>query len=242
VKGVFLAFFLVAALKANAGTVLQRSDGAVLSIDGHSYRLDFPESKEPRAYDAIVSTDGGKRAICLNQGSRTWFEREKLSTGATSMRFDSPLDAKVEKKHVEWHDEPAEPIAGHKVIQRVLSINYTLVHDMGGTRFRSTVKAIILLTAATDVPLVQQADIRTSFPEIDSQLLPVLSTLPGLLLAQSVTVTETYEGGKPVTDVESWTTNSMIEKPLPASLFVVPQGFVHQLPQIGAPGRQAPNQ
>ncbi|HVT01825.1 MAG TPA: hypothetical protein VHL58_00445 [Thermoanaerobaculia bacterium] len=240
-KIAFFAFFMVAAITADGGTVLKRSNGAILSIDGHSYRLDLPESKEPRAHDAIVSSDGDKTATYLNQGNRTWFQRGSDSVGATSLRFGIPLLAKVEKHHVEWHDEPAEPIAGHPATKRVLRINYSLIHDMSGTLIRSKVSAIILLTATADLPPVVQPDIRTRFPEIDRELSAALSSMAGLLVAQALTVTQTYDGGKPFTDVQSWTTDSIVEKPLPASMFKVPQGFVHQLPQVGTMEMQHAN-
>jgi hypothetical protein len=241
-KAAFFVLLMAAAMAANGGMALKRSDGEVLSIDGKAYRLDYPESKEPRACDAVISSDGDKTALYLNYENRTWFERGQDPGCEEAMRrFGMDLRAKVEKPHLESHDEPADPIAGHPVVKRVVRITYSVVRAQNGSQIRSNVGATIILTAASDIAAVRKPDVHTGFPEIDRQLADTFSSLPGLVLAQTVSATEVYEGGKPFSEVRSWTTTSIEEKSHPQTLFKVPQGFVHQLPQYGGVVKQLAN-
>ena len=58
-KAAFFVLLTAAAMAANGGMSLKRSDGQVLSIDGNAYRLDFTQSSFTRR-DARMRTTGDR--------------------------------------------------------------------------------------------------------------------------------------------------------------------------------------
>lgn len=212
--------------------------GMTLYVSGDAYRLESPPSAAVRASDTAISRDRDKTALLLNHQNDTWYER--TGKPATS-RFFSPAPfgkPDVRDVKVTASEEPSdESIAGHPSKKHVIRLSYTVVLDYSGTTVRVMIGSTAIVNTATDLPpLPRYEGIVTSFPEIDAKIAGIYASFGGMVLKQVISVSQQYEGGPARHEVVDYEVERIETKADDATLFEVPQGFVHQFPQLGMPG------
>jgi hypothetical protein len=230
-KSVIAAALLIAS-SARAGLVVTRDDGVRISIEGNAFRIDRPAPSDgPIFCDSVVSRDGDKNAVCLNSSLRAWFESPH-SDAMDSRRFGIALRAKVPKPpKIEVRDEI---IAGHATDKHVVRVSYQLVEE----DVRQSIGVTILVWTARDLPPApMRSGVTTSFSAVDEPIAAIFDSFKGMVLKQTLSATDIYEGGKPFTDTKSWTATSIETKSIPESAFEVPKSYSHELPRIVAPGK-----
>lgn len=217
--------------------ILRRSNGVEVSIEGNAYRLDLPATSEPRPFDSVVSRDADATATYINYNNRTWFERlAGIETQAAPGPFG--YTATIEKEPVvEMSDAPGGEIAGHPTRKYTVRVRFDVVQSFRQNKVRLNIDATIVVWSAPDLAHVITPSLETKFPEADHALAAALAKRPGLPLREMTSVTRTYEGGKPFTKTEEWTTTAILPKTIAEERFEVPKGFVHQLPQYSAPSK-----
>jgi hypothetical protein len=234
-KSVVAAVLLIAS-NASAGLVVTRERGVRIHIEGNAFRIDRPAPSDgPILCDSVVSRDGDRNAVCLNSQLHTWFE-SPYPDMIGSRRLGLAIRAKVRKPpKIEASDGTSdEVIAGHATDRHVIRVSYQLVEG----DVRQTIGATILVWTARDLPPApMKSGVLTNFPEVDEPLAALFDSFKGMVLKESLSATDTYEGGKPFTETVSWTTTSIETKSIPAIAFEVPKNYRHEQPQIGVPGK-----
>jgi hypothetical protein len=235
-RKIVVAVALLIASSARAGLVVTRDDGVRISIEGNAFRIDRPAPSDgPIFCDSVVSRDGDKNAACLNSSLHTWFESPH-SDAMDSRRFGIALRAKVPKPpKIEVRDETSdEIIAGHATDKHVVRVSYQLVEE----DVRQSIGVTILVWTARDLPSApMRSGVTTSFSAVDEPIAAIFDSFKGMVLKQTLSATDIYEGGKPFTDTKSWTATSIETKSIPESAFEVPKSYRHELPRIVAPGK-----
>jgi hypothetical protein len=218
--------------------ILLRSNGAQVSIEGNAYRLDLPPNTEPRPFDAVVSHNGDTTATCINFGNRTWFERSGTPGPTPTGLGSSPYTFTLERDPlIEESDEPGGEIAGHLTRKHTVRVRFNVIQAFRQSKVRLSVDAAIAIWSAPDLARVITPSLQTNFAVADSALATALAKVPGLPLREMTSVTRSYEGGKPFTTSQEWTTTAILTKTIAEATFQVPKGFVHQFPQYSAPSR-----
>lgn len=218
--------------------ILRRSNGVQVTIEGNAYRLDLPPTMEPRPFDVVVSQDADTTATCINFGNRTWFERSGTLGPTPTSPGSSPYTFTLEKDPlVEESDEPGGEIAGHLTRKHTVRVRFNVIQAFRQSKVRLNVDATIAVWSASDLARVITPSLQTNFAVADRALATALAKVPGLTLREMTSITRSYEGGKPFTTSQEWTTTAILTKTIAEATFQVPKGFVHQIPQYSAPSR-----
>jgi hypothetical protein len=208
-------FFIasLSAVFAEGGMVLRRNNGVQVAIEGNAYRLELPPATEPRPFDVVVSQDADTTATCINVSNRTWFERRETPGATQTSPGSSPFTFTLEKDPlVEESDEPGGEIAGHLTRKHSVRVRFSVMQTFRQSKLRLSVDATIVVWSAPDLARVMTPSLQTTFPAADSALAAALARVPGLPLGEMTSVTRTYEGGKPFTTTQEWTTTSILAK------------------------------
>ncbi len=229
------------ALSAHAGLLITRDDGVRLSIDGDKVRVDKPKPKDsPVMCNAVISRDGGKTSTCLNTELWTWYESDARDEMLASRRFGAATrHPAVTKVKIDSSDEPnAETIAGHATEKHTIHVSYDLRETIGGVDAKQNITSTLVVWTAPDVPPSPLTrGMHTNFKDVDARLASIFASFKGMVVKESMTVTQRYEGGQPFTDTSNWTTTSIESKKFSPSIFEVPKDYRHELPQWGVPGK-----
>ncbi len=209
-------------------------------VDGQRYRMELGGSSEPRTHDVVISTDADRTATMLNLAERTWFKRDEFGNGSTSrvLRLPAAGDQKLSKLKFETHDKPSDVMfEGHRTEKHVMRISYVLRTRVLGASLTGTVTITAMFISAPDLPQAPyRINFKSGFPEVDDAVLKFVSSIPSLLVDQTISITQLLERARPRPETTRTTIEDYRTDKLPAGAFEIPAGFRHQLPRIAAPG------
>ena len=173
-------------------------------IDGQRYRMELDASASARTHDIVISVDGDRTATMLNLGQQTWFRREEVPVSMTSrlLRLPGVANEKMSKLTFNTHDEVSDvPFADRRTEKRVMRVSYAVTGDLYGAPLRGNISITGMFVTAPELP---QAPHRTEFksgiPQVDEAVNKFIASLPGLLVDQTLAITQVIEGARPRTE------------------------------------------
>jgi hypothetical protein len=236
-------------VERQGGLRTSAGQGRIL-VEGRSYRVEIDPNPEDerRAYDVLVSRDGGGTETALDLGRRTYYtpkEGSKVSDVLFVLFSASgQLDRAAKNVQLETGDSPEpETVAGVAAHRHEIKLSYEIEVKFPGETVKGTVhmEARYWMTGTTGsapvlLPRMVRPDLRTSFPEIDARLAEALAKLPGLPVKQEVVIrTEVVQGASQ----ESHTLITLKSRGKTAaqpSRFAIPAGFKFKEPVFSGPG------
>jgi hypothetical protein len=201
--------------------------------DGAKLRADFEEREGVvHLYDSMLSDDGGKTWIAVNDQLQTWYRADFPPFIARSRNFTA-MDLTPSAKKIQWSvKRGAESSRGE--------LSYALEDNIGGTIVRSKVHATVEIwpmEGKTAASWPAAVPFETRIAAVDEQIARSPELLGGFPRKIVVTATRQYEGGAPTTDTSTMTVDEVRELPsVDAKRFVRPANYREQPPVVGAPG------
>jgi len=204
-------------------------------VDGQRYRIELEPTTPPRTHDIVISIDGDRTATMLNLGLQTWFRREELQSALTSkfLRLPGVTNEKLGKLTFDTHDEASDiPFAERRTEKRVMRVTYELSADLYGAPLRGTISITGMFVTAPELPQApHRLNFKSGFPAVDDAVMKFVSSLPGLLVDQTIAITLVIAGARPRTEAIRTVIENYESGELPVAAFEIPQGLQHQTPK-----------
>ena len=211
------------------------STGSKVWVDGQRYRMELDPSATPRTHDVVISLDGDRTATLLNLGQQTWFRREEVQSPWSSrlLRLPGVANEKMSKLTFNTHDEVSEALfAGLRTEKRVMRVTYGVTGDLYGAPLRGNVSVTGMFITAPELPQApHRLDFRSGFPEVDDAIRKFVAALPGLLVDQTLAITQVIEGARPRTETVRTVIENYETAEPPVAAFDIPAGLQHQPPR-----------
>jgi hypothetical protein len=210
--------------------------------DGSAYRAqaEAPEglSDFQRQYPIVISTDGGMTRRHLRPEDKTWYEEPGRATRGSIAIGANPS---VHESTVTLIEESStDGITARGTRQFVLKASCVIQSEIGSEKVRlhKSVTALLLVTNIACAPKVAEQLERLTFgiPDIDDQIRSKMASIDGLIVHETISRTERYDGGPPRTSI----INAEVVNPrcldVNPALFAVPKDYRRQEPVVGGPG------
>jgi hypothetical protein len=227
-------------------------------VEGRSYRLEIdPNPKDDlRAYDVLISRDGGGTETALDLGRRTYYTPKHNDLAASDSLFvlfggSTPKERSAKNVHLETTDSPeTETLGGVTAHRHEIKLSYDIEIKYPSEIVKGTVhmEARYWMTGMTGttgsapvlLPRMVRPDLRTSFPEIDARLAEALAQLPGLPVKQEIVINSDVAQGVSQESHTLITLKSRSKTATQPSRFAVPAGFKFKEPVFSGPGLSKP--
>jgi len=211
--------------------------------EGSAYRVETEISDSlsefQRQYPIVISTDAGRTRRYLRPEDKTWFEessqtvRGSIAIGANP-RVQEPKVALIE-------ESSDEVIGGRPTRQFVLKASCIVESDIDTEEIRlhkSVTALLVVANIGCEPEVAEQLErLMLGIREVDEGIRSKLSSIEGLIVHETISRTERYEGGLPRTFI----INIEVVNPhcvdLNRALFAVPKDYRRQDPIKGAPGQ-----
>lgn len=210
--------------------------------EGSAYRVQAHDpdslSEFQRQYPIIISTDGGETRRYLRPEDKTWFEKPRRATQGLIAVGANPI---IQEPTVTLIEESAADVIDKRPARQfVLKASCVVESEIGSEKVRlhKSVTALLLVTNLGCAPKVgEQLDgVMLGVPDLDDQIWLKMKSIDGLIVRETISHTERYDGGQPRTTIS----NAEVVNPrcvdVSPSLFAVPKGYRHQEPIVAAPG------
>jgi hypothetical protein len=219
-------------------------------VEGRSYRVEIDPNPEDerRAYDVLISRDGGETETALDLGRRTYYT-PKEGSKVSDVLFvlfsaSSKLDRAAKNVQLETGDSPEpETVAGVAAHRHEIKLSYDIEIKFPSETVKGTVhtEARYWMTGTTGsapvlLPRMVRPHLRTSFPEIDARLAEALAKLPGLPVKQEIVIHSDVIQGASQESHTLITLKSRGKTATQPSRFAVPAGFKFKEPVFTGPG------
>lgn len=218
----------------SSGSYTARRSGRLIS-DGNRWRLDYDDSSEVRAHDAVIGGSADRR-IAVNHSNKTWYYLEPTAPTIylpTVFDFYRGNPSKASKFRFDASQTGRQEI----------SFQYDTLSQVGTESLRGEV-SVRITHAASDFHvengIVQLLYVpRTGIAEIDVKLRDALTRVEGNVGSSEITITRRFRGGAPMTQVIRVRILEAKESTLKPDDFKIPDGYEYQPPVIGIPGGQS---
>lgn len=221
------------------GTYTAERLGRIL-VDGTRWRIDYDPSDEVRTHDTLIGNRSDRR-VAINHSNKTWFYLDADSPTVsvpTLFNFHRVNPTTASKLRVEFADtKTRSPAAAGNT--RIIAFRYRTESKLGSESVRCDVSGQILLTmgSAVDNDEIRPLSIpQTGIADVDRKIAEKIAEITGPVYGSEITITRTFEGGSPMTQVIRETIEvpglDAAAEPKP---FEIPDGYQYQMPQLGVP-------
>lgn len=244
-KVTFALLVLLLSLPAFGGvtydfkSVVEKGKGGLsgkASVEGSKVRIDIAEGDDVILADGsvMISTDGGKTFVVLDQKKKTYFklELEQLfaSVGAALNGMGGMFKLSFDNHTVKSQPAvPGEAIDGYPTVKYVVDSSYDLSMELFGRKSVTNVTShsetwTTEKLSAEFATFVQMKGLRTGMPELDTFIEKETRSVKGFPLKQVSTVTN-KQGSKSETTKTTMTVSAIKETSVPDATFAVPAGY-----------------
>jgi hypothetical protein len=203
-------------------------------VAGERWRADLDPEEATRAYDSVIEADGARRA--LNHGTRTWFE---LSTPAV-VRVHSLLDFHRANR-TDVTNLTVEQDRASNASSDQTSFRYKTRTKLGPETVRGKIWGGLTFVTRPDQgdrpPISLLFSIASGSPAVDQRIQESVTAKRPHVWSVDLTLNRQFEGASPMAQTIRWSVDDARHVTADPAIFVVPAGYTHQLPQIGAPGK-----
>lgn len=223
----------------------------IVWLAGDRVRIEIEEDHSPEALvrDVVVAPGDG-RAFALHRGRQTYFEVSPADPFAlpelrANMGEGSRGGRKVRDVKVElFGDFPPEKIDGLASRKHELQVSFTVETRYSNETLKQTYSSVVSVWTTDELDgqpaLVDPRSFRTGYAEVDGRIEEIVATLPGFAVKQKRVTTTQYFGGPPISASRAVTLEGFADQEIPASHFVVPEGYRYHEPVLAGPGRTSP--
>ena len=204
-----------------------------LIVDGDRWRIDRDGgADEVRVWDSVVNV--GSRRLAINHERKTWFVLDSFDSSAfaySPFMFDRSRQARAEKPKVEL----ARTADGGAILE----FRYRARFDLAGQSVRSRVAGTFRVSTKASGEGADALWILIAFgtgiDAIDKKLGEKIRTIGGVPIASALTVSRTFDGGKPIEQTIRISIDSTAPVAVGPADFEVPRSYREEAPQLGVP-------
>jgi len=214
----------------------------MVRAEGKAYRAQAEISdgltELQRQYPIVISTDGGATQRYLRPDDKTWYEQSSRPAGLIAIG----THPRLQEPAVSLTEEISNDVVDGRPTRRfVLKASCVVESDIDTETVRLH-KSVIALFSVTDIdcaPRVAEQFGRPMFgiEDIDERVRLQLASIDGLIVRQTISRTERYDGGLPRTSITKTEVINVHCVDLKSTLFAVPKDYRHQEPIMRGPGR-----
>jgi hypothetical protein len=201
-------------------------------------RISDALSEFRRQYPIEISTDEGRARRYLRPKDKTWFEESPQTARGSIAIGQNPH---VREPSVTLIEESSNDVfAGRPARRFVLKASCVVESEIDTEKIRLH-QSLTALLVVTNIGCAHKATepferLTLGIPDIDDEVRRKLSSIEGVIVRETISQTDRYDGGPPRTFLTSTEVTDPRCVDLDPALFAVPRDYRHQEPVRGSPG------